>query len=366
MHTKTRNVLLSLLAALWLALAVWSWLRPSDERSDAERRRLQQLPALSAQTLSSGSFMSDFERYTQDQFPLRDDFRTVKAAFSLYALRQMDNNGIYIADGSAAKRIYPLDEVQLTHAADRLSAVYEQYFAGTDARVFFAVVPDKGHYLAGESGHLTLDFAALSALVEEKTPWAEHIDLSGALCADSYYRTDTHWRQEAIAPVADLLADALGIQLTDELTPVTADTPFYGVYYGQSALPLSPDEIVYLTSDTIAGCTVYNYETGQQTAVYDLEKLRGEDPYDVFLSGAAPLLRVDNPAQENGRTLVLLRDSFGSSLAPLLLEGYSTVYLVDTRYISPSLIGKFVEFPDACDVLFLYSTLLLNESGALK
>jgi len=62
---------------------------------------------------------------------------------------------------------------------------------------------------------------------------------------------------------------------------------------------------------------------------------------------------------ENSRELILFRDSFGSSIAPLLLDGYSKITLVDTRYIHPDLLGKFVDFR-GCDVLFLYSILVLN------
>ena len=39
--------------------------------------------------------------------------------------------------------------------------------------------------------------------------------------------------------------------------------------------------------------------------------------------------------------------------------------LVDTRYIAPALLGDYVDFTN-CDVLFLYSTLVLNESSVLK
>ena len=161
MNAKTKNLLMLAVAAAWLALAVWCWIKPAAARSDAERRKLQQMPELSGASLASGSFMTGFERYTQDQFPQRDGFRTVKAVFSLYGLRKLDNNGIYIAGGSAAKIIYPMDEEQLTRAAEKLTALYGQYLSGTTGRVVFAAVPDKGNYLAEKSGHLTLDFAQL-------------------------------------------------------------------------------------------------------------------------------------------------------------------------------------------------------------
>ena len=112
-------------------------------------------------------------------------------------------------------------------------------------------------------------------------------------------------------------------------------------------------------------CTVFNLETGKTTGVYDLEKLSGRDPYDVYLSGAAALLTIENPQGQPGRELIVLRDSFGSSMIPLLLQGYEKVTVVDTRYLSADLLGNYIEFSGQ-DVLFLYSTLILNSSMTLK
>ncbi|MBQ7871482.1 MAG: hypothetical protein IJ357_05025, partial [Oscillospiraceae bacterium] len=65
------------------------------------------------------------------------------------------------------------------------------------------------------------------------------------------------------------------------------------------------------------------------------------------------------------RHLILFRDSFGSSLAPLLLDSYGKITLVDLRYVSSALLDGLVDFTDA-DVLFLYSTTLLNSGSILK
>lgn len=104
---------------------------------------------------------------------------------------------------------------------------------------------------------------------------------------------------------------------------------------------------------------------GSVTKVYDEAKLGSRDLYDIFLSGSEPLLTIENPDADTEKELVLFRDSFGSSLAPLLLQGYRKVTLVDIRYMDPKLLSNYVNFQNA-DVLFLYSTLVLNSSGALR
>ena len=123
---------------------------------------------------------------------------------------------------------------------------------------------------------------------------------------------------------------------------------------------MESETMYVLENALINGCSVYNHETGKYTPVYDPGKLNAKDPYDVFLSGAQSLLTVTNPNASTDRELIVFRDSFASSLIPLLLQDYATVTLVDIRYMSPELLGRFLEFKGQ-DVLFLYSTLVLNK-----
>ena len=122
------------------------------------------------------------------------------------------------------------------------------------------------------------------------------------------------------------------------------EKPFYGVYYGQAALPMEPDELYTLESDLLKNCKVFNFETNSYTDVYDPQKLNGKDLYEVYLSGPVSLLRIENPSAQTDKELVVFRDSFGSSMAPLLAQGYKTITLVDVRYISSQMLDRFVEF----------------------
>ena len=128
---------------------------------------------------------------------------------------------------------------------------------------------------------------------------------------------------------------------------------------------MAPESIHYLINDAIRDCTVYDYQNNRTGTVYDMERAMGKDPYEMFLSGSLSLITMENPYAQSGRELVLFRDSFGSSIAPLLLSGYSRITLVDIRYIQPDYLGQFIDFEN-CDVLFLYSSLVLNNSDTLK
>ena len=90
----------------------------------------------------------------------------------------------------------------------------------------------------------------------------------------------------------------------------------------------------------------------------------------ILLNGVAAqktsaLISIENPNAKTDRELVMFRDSFGSSIAPLLAEDYAKITLVDIRYLPVERIGNYINFKDQ-DVLFLYSTSVLNHSETLK
>ena len=364
---KMRTIGISLVIFLWAVLSLCLWFGKTEDYTYSERRKLAQFPKITASNVLSGNFMEKFEDFTLDQFPLRDGFRKVKSLVSYKILNQADNNGIYLIGDTVAKIEYPLNESAATYAVGRLEYLYDTYLKDTDCKIYTTVIPDKGYYLAEANGYPSLDYNALFDIYRPVLSWARYVEVADLLDPSDYYRTDTHWRQERICDVAQRLLEAMRapVPSLDSYTPQTLDVPFYGVYFGQAALPMESEEMVILNSQVISGCRVFDYLTGEYTDVYNLEKLTSPDLYDVFLSGGQPILTIENPAGEAGRELVIFRDSFGSSLAPLLLQGYSKVHLVDIRYISPDDVGRYLTFTNQ-DVLFAYSTLILNNGRSLK
>ncbi len=337
---------------------------PKEKYSDSERRMLSPKPEWSAQGIGSGRFMTEFESYAADTFPFRDSFREIKALTALKIFAKQDNNGVYLSDGFLSAMEYPMNEASIVRAAERFRYVCEKYLT-EENKVYLSVIPDKNCFLAKESGHPSMDYEAFEKEMAQKADFAEYIPISDLLEKEDYYKTDTHWRQEKITDVAERLAQAMGTALSGDYKIHTLESNFYGVYYGQAALPLPPEKIQYITGTDLDDCTVYDWQNHREIPVYDMEKAVGRDPYEMFLSGSLSLLTIRNPNARADKKLVIFRDSFGSSIAPLLVSGYGQITLVDIRYIHPDYLEQFVDF-DNCDVLFLYSTLVLNHSDTIK
>ena len=371
MNTKVKNIVLTvLMAALFLGFFGWSILKEDSDYLYAERRDPAPFPELTLERVISGEFMAEFKDYTLDQFPMRDTFRSLKAVFSRFVFMNLDNNN-YIFEGNHLSELqYPLKNDMLDYAADRFAYIYENMIEGSGSKVYLSVVPDKNLYLAEKGGYLSIDYNALAEGMQERMDYAEYIDIMPLLSVDDYYYTDSHWRQENIVDVAEHLATSMGVPFSDDFTVNTLETPFYGTYYDKTALPfIKPDTIKYLTSSAINNCSVKGVDqnTGKYISmpVYNEEKGSGKDPYEFFLSGSQPLLIITNPENKSGKELVIFRDSFGSSLTPLLIQSYSKITVVDTRYVFPEVLKGIVNFKNA-DVLFVYSSLLLNNSTSLR
>ncbi len=336
-----------------------SWLSPDKDYSVYERRALEQTPAYGeAEDLSQ--YFSTWETYLNDQFYLRDELRFLKSSFAYKVLLQKDVNGYYSEDGSQAELLYPMNDANITANIALLEELRKTHFPNSPA--YYAVIPDKSYYMDAPLG---LDYDEIDRLFAEGLN-AIGISLRDALELTDYYATDIHWKQEELEEVYEALRTALGSDL-----PPFADAgfveqtagEFYGVLYGQAALPAERDVMRYLTNQTIENLTLKVLDSGKTGAVYDAEAFAGDDAYDLYLGGEAAILHLQNPRADTDRRLILFRDSFGRSIAPLLAEGYSEIVLVDLRWIRPAYLSAFSDLLAAdenTDILFLYSAQVLN------
>lgn len=368
--TKSKKIKESLTVICFLAFIfgffVLAVLHTPATSSEAERRPLAQFAKPTLATVKSGTFFSQFDDYATDQFPARDFFRSAKAHFQLSVLNIKENNNLAIESGYIAKIDDNLNEAALEHAANRFTAVYDRYLATANTNNLLAIIPDKGYFFGRDFGYPSIDYDKLADYFQNALSDFTYVNLFDCLELDSYYQTDTHWRQEKLAPVVTTLAAALNLP-TNSIDNYTVNEhyPFQGVYFGQSALNPTPDTLCYLSNAMLDSCTVWDYETETLGPIYTTEKLNSKEPYDVFLGGTKALLRIDNPSAQTERELIVFRDSYGASLIPLLTHAYSSITLIDLRYINYEYLSRYVEFNNQ-DVLFLYSTLLLNDSFAIK
>lgn len=329
--------------------------------SYSERRTLQAFPQLSFESFLSGKFMEDFEAYALDQFPFRDFFRGMKSMSELYIFGKKDVNGIYVYDGHLIKKTQAFDPNSLAYFSDYIRVMGARF--DKDANIYVSMVPDKNYF----TGRQVLDYEAMERALDALEAMT-YIPMMDLLSLEDYFTTDTHWKQDALLPVVNRIYDYMNSdwEVTSDAFIQKNFHAFKGVYAGQSGLYVKAETLSFLTNDTIDALQVENYRfEDREASVYEHEFLAGKDAYEVFLGGATPLVVIENPNALSNKELIVFRDSFGSSLIPLMSDKYAKVTLVDTRYIHSSILDQYMDFADQ-DVLFLYNSEVINQAYMLK
>jgi len=374
MENKVKNIVVTsvfvLFIAFFAAMCIYCYFNPVAE-STAERRPLAQFPdEITWDGVVDKTVINEFEDYSVDQFPFREFFRGLKARFQWNVLQLSENNGLAIEDGYIVEIKQNFTQSNVDYSIDRLKFWYDKFVKDNGGDHYLTLIPDKNYFFAQDKGSPAPDYEKLEAQLKEALSGMEYVDIFDSLELDDYYLTDTHWSQDKIGGVVETLAEAMGIK--DRLSGKYTENKlegFKGVYYEQTAINPDTELLVYLTNEILDACEVLDYTNMQKGGIYNLEMFSGNDGYNMFLSGSKGLLKITNPNATTDETLVVFRDSYGSSLTPLLVEAYKTIYVVDIRYCAPELLQQYINmkvinFKDA-DVLFAYSALILDNRNFL-
>lgn len=355
---KKFNIFLTVLFCAFLGgILVLSTILPDRSFSDLENRSLQKPPVLSVENLTSGRFMEDAEKYTEDHIVGRDFWVALKAWCERLSGKK-ENDGFYFGS----------QETLLQHVEDPDPEKLEKDMGYVDALVgnvsvpvYFGLIPSSSCIWADRlpAGAPTADERSIIDQVYFSTG-ANTIDLVGALSAhaqeDIYYRTDHHWTSLGAFYGANAIFEAMGLEplRLEDYSRTTVSTDFNGTSFSGSGVRwLKPDCIdTYIPDDGVHVTSWFSAEPTEGSLYVD-RFLSVKDKYSYFLGGRQPLCVIQSE-KNSGPRVLLIRDSYSDSLAPFLTERFSEVHLYDARNNMNS-IKAYVEENQIDSVIVLYS-----------
>ena len=244
----------------------------------------------------------------------------------------------------------------VTNFASKIESISNEYLKDA-ANIYYAVIPSK-QYFINDKVETPFDYTSMMNIIRSGIKSAKEIDLTGTLELEDYLKTDPHWKQEGLQEVLNTLGKTMGF--TVDLSTYTKNSvPNFTGQHGYKKENFAHETMTYLTNDAINNAVVDNFVDKTFTKVYNTAKLESDTPYDMFLSGPTPLITITNESAKTDKELVMFRDSYACSLAPLLIENYKTITLVDLRYMASSLLPQHVDFTGK-DVLFMYNDQIIN------
>ena len=343
MNVRSLIVASSFLAAI-AAGTVANLATPQKEYSETENRYLQTFPQLSLEEVASGRFSSSFETYTTDQFWNRDGWVGLKTLTQLLMLNKDNGRAYFGKDGYLFEKNAPYDSRLVTSNCEAVADFLEEARAlspGLDARVM--LVPTAAAILSEKLPALAPvpDQSAVIAAMGQAAGDAL-LDPTEALRAGRaqglFYRTDHHWTTAgAYAGYCVYMQGKGELPLpSSAFRREAASDAFYGTVYSKANLyTIRPDTLEIWEPLEANPCTVV-WNGGSLDGLYDRSYLEVKDKYSVFLGGNHPLTRVSTSVG-NGKTLLLVKDSYANAMVPFLAQHYETILLADLRYYKESL-----------------------------
>ena len=360
MNDKIKDIVVTIIFLFTIiALFLINIIKEDTDISVAERRKLATMPELTTKSLFDGTYFKKFDSYVTDQFVERDAFRKIKIDIELSTKGEYNN--LYLYDDYIIEEIFPLNSNSINNLTNKINYIKNTYL-NDNSNIYYTIIPDKNYFV--NNGNLKLNYNKLQDMMKNNLSNINYINIFDKLTLDNYYKTDTHWKEEDLFNVANTIANQMNFDITNN-NVVNTITTFKGSYAGRLSVTKDIDTIKTISNPSIDNSSVYNYETKKYTDIYDYTKINSLDKYDIYLSGAVPIIDIINNNISSDKELIVFRDSYGSSLIPLLIEGYKKITVIDIRYISSKILNKYIDFNDQ-DVLFMYSILTINNSFSIR
>ena len=346
------------------------------EYSDLENRSLKQRPAFSLKSLVENEYTLEYEEFVNDQFVLRDQWITLKSVAES-ALGKIENNGVaYGKDHYLFGKTTQMDQQQV----DRNVKYINQFLSGYDGPVTFGIIPNSYAILTDKLPvgleNINIDQTSLIPQLQQQVQ-GEHLTTLELLPVmeshsqeEIYYHTDHHWTTLGAWYAYEAYAQSRGLAYgsLEEMAPWTQAVPdFYGTYFSKSKnFDAQPDTIHWydfpVTDVTIDGKHTLPTSDGGEIPVegmYNLAQFSLRDKYAAFLYGNNGLTVIkseNNKNHQQGITsrVLLIKDSYGNSLAPFLTWSYDEVYVVDLRAL-PMTMSQLLEETTFDDILIVYN-----------
>lgn len=296
------------------------------------------------------------------------------------------SSGIIIA-GDRAMELCSSSEGMNERYAEAVNA-YANTF--TDSRVINIVVPNAGGFYAPEE-YRSGSYDQQSAIATMQSKLQENVVAVNGYDAlrpytDEYlyFRSDHHWTQLGAYYAYRAVMEAIGetpYEL-DQFEQGEVQGDFLGTLYQWSAsypqssvIADNPDKVYFwrpvreFTTRIYADLTM-NEATAWNGYVISSTVQGIANKYMAFMSGDQPLIKVSTDVG-NGKSVLILKESYGNAFVPYFVNHYENVYVVDPRKFNgdglPSGdLVSFIEKNPIDDIIIVDNPFPMNTSSYIR
>ena len=333
-----------------------------NEFSELENRKLSQMPILSLKSYIDTSFSSDYEKYINDQFFLRDNWIDLKSRIE-YLLGKRENNDIIFGkENYLFKKFTTFNDEMLENNLNSIITFTNNYNKEVDFFIIpnsYAVYDELTPRYLPLVDQLSLINSINSYLSLKSNDHINTINVAEELLKNKddyiYYKTDHHWTSYGAYLAYLTYMDYLGLEIVDinNLEKITINN-FLGTYYNRSKYFKADSDLI--TYYNILGLHI-EIDGKEKLSLMDLDKFKVSDKYSAFLWGNNGLTKVINEnisEERKGSSILIFKDSYANSFIQFLSYNYEIIDIIDLRYFKES-IRNFMKDKDYNEILIMYS-----------
>lgn len=382
------------------------------DTSEVEKRKLAEFPKPTLSSFLNGEFFYDLSLWYSDTYPMRDGL--IAADQKIESLYGITPSTMMVGSRKISDDIPDIDEAQADSGNEQPQEVEQisapdsrameseiqkqiqqnlyvkdgaayslYYYDQTAADIYTSALSKAAGELEGKtnvysilvpnnSGAMLSDreLEALGGADQEQAIDYYYNLSEGVKTVDTiktlrehndeylYFRTDHHWTQLAAYYVYQNFCEEKGIQPNDlsDFQKMTF-SPFLGTFYQElqnedmaanpdfvdAYIPMATNDMTYWETD---GSQV-NWHVIQDVTGWNKNSL-----YSCFIGGDKPLVQINNPNLSDGSSCVVVKESYGNSFVPFLVDHYQTVYVIDFRYTKNNVMD-FVQEHNVQDLIII-------------
>ena len=365
----------ALIAAFVLLTAgagIYTFVTKDRSFSESENRMLSQKPVFTSDSLIDGSFMSDFEGWLSDQFPLRDEAIVIKTDFDRLTGKK-EENGVYIGKNNRLFEVTSeYDKKKIAEKTDAINSFLAGY---PDINKIVAIVPnssfvypeDLPDFISADNQQEQIE-DIYNALSGDKLETTDTVSALYGMKEDNtelYYKTDHHWTTRAAYGVFLQIADAWELDTEKEYSFYTVTDSFEGTLASRSGVHDVTDTIEICVPENSVESYTVNYESVhvKNTTLFNESKLSTKNKYEVFLGGNYDKISIETTAPGD-QCLLIIKDSYANCMIPMFTPYFSQIVVIDPRYMTESVDTLMSEY-NFTHVLLLYNLNIFNSDSAL-
>ena len=99
--------------------------------------------------------------------------------------------------------------------------------------------------------------------------------------------------------------------------------------------------------------------------IQDVSTWNENSLYSCFIAGDKPLVQINNPELNDGSSCVVVKESYGNSFVPFLVDHYQTVYVIDFRYTQNNVMD-FVKEHNIQDLIIMNNISIIASEDVSK